>query len=89
MMTFLSQNLLDAFRKSKAEELMQNVRSNLESSVSKMLFYHFSDVLQLNCIQTEWSLLMLPRNRSYHVNTNGHHSTFKLLITNNEAGAFA
>lgn len=41
MMTFLSQNLLDAFTKFKAEELMQNVRSNLESSVSKMLFLPF------------------------------------------------
>lgn len=41
MMTFIPQNLLDAFIKFKAEELMENVRSNLESSISKMLFLSF------------------------------------------------
>lgn len=43
-MTSLSQNLLFAFTKSKAEELIQNVKSNLENSVSKMPLYHFSQV---------------------------------------------
>lgn len=41
MMTFIFQNLLDAFINFKAEELIQNVRSNSESSISKMLFLPF------------------------------------------------
>lgn len=38
---FISQTLLDACINFKAEELIQNVRSNLESSISKMLFLPF------------------------------------------------
>lgn len=44
MMTFISQNLLDAFIKLKAEELMQNVRSNLESSISKNVIFTISQM---------------------------------------------
>lgn len=50
MMTFISQNLIEAFTKFKAEELKQNVRSNLESAMSKMLFLPFlrCSVAQVN-----------------------------------------